>query len=56
MAGAISLRPALVKLLVGQPSVLLHEGRYCGCTIVLDTTRRLAIPNTLTGCVERVPF
>lgn len=55
MAGAISLGLAIVKLLVGQPNVLLHEGRCFGRIIVLDTTRRPVIPNTLTGCVERFP-
>ena len=53
MAGANPLGLANVTLLVGQPSVLLHEGRCYGGTDMLDATRRPVIPNTLTRCVER---
>jgi hypothetical protein len=55
MADAISLRLGIVKLLVGQPRVLLREGRCCEHIIVLYTTCRPPILITLTGCVERFP-
>ncbi len=55
MAGVISLGLAIVTLLVGQPSVLLHEGWCYGRTDVLDATRRPVIPNTLTRYVGRFP-
>jgi hypothetical protein len=46
MAGAISLRPAIVRLLVEQPRILLHEGRCYGRITVSDMIRHPVISDT----------